>query len=64
MYKFIEYEKENGVATLWLNRPEKRNCINWEMLNEMAEVIEKAENDDEVRALVVRGRGDTFCAGA
>jgi enoyl-CoA hydratase len=64
MYKFIQYEIENNVATLWLNRPEKRNCINWEMLNEMAEAIKKAEEDDDVRALVVRGRGGTFCAGA
>jgi enoyl-CoA hydratase len=64
MYKFIQYEIENNVATLWLNRPEKRNCINWEMLNEMADAINKAEQNDDVRALVVRGRGGTFCAGA
>ena len=64
MYKFIQYQLENNVATLWLNRPEKKNCINWEMLNEMADAIGEAENDDEVLALVVRGRGGTFCAGA
>ena len=63
-YKFIEYEVKDKVATLWLNRPEKKNCINWAMLNEMADAINKAEEDDAVLALVVRGRGNTFCAGA
>lgn len=64
MYQYIEFEKKNHVATLWLNRPEKKNCINWDMLNEMADAIGRAEEDDDVRALVVRGRGHTFCAGA
>jgi len=65
MYEHIEYEKnEKGVATLWLNRPYKKNCINWQMLTEMADAINDAAEDDNVRALVVRGRGGTFCAGA
>lgn len=64
MYEHIEYEVKDHVATMWLNRPYKRNCINWKMLNEMADAIERAEKDEEVRALVVRGRGNTFCAGA
>jgi len=64
MYKNIEYEVKDRVATLWLNRVYKRNCINWEMLTEMADAIKTAEEDDNVLALVVRGRGGTFCAGA
>ena len=64
MSKFIEYEVKNKVATLWLNRAEKKNCINWEMLNEMADAINDAAQDDSVLALVVRGRERQFCAGA
>ena len=64
MPKFIQYEVKNRVATLWLNRAEKKNCINWEMLNEMATAINEAAEDDSILALVVRGRERQFCAGA
>lgn len=63
-YKSIEYIVKDGVATLWLNRPEKRNCITWEMLHEMADAIEDAEINEDVRVLVVRGKGGTFCSGS
>lgn len=64
MAKYIEYEVKNGVATMWLNRAQKKNCINWEMLMEMAEAINEAAEDESVLAFVVRGRERQFCAGA
>lgn len=60
----IQYEVTDHVATIWLNRPHIRNAVNWQLLTQMAERIEQAADDDDVRAVVFRGRGGTFCAGA
>jgi len=62
--EFIQYEVADGVATIWLNRPEVRNCVNWGLLTQMGAAVERAERDDEVRVVLFRGRGGTFCAGA
>jgi len=60
----IEYEAADGVATIWLNRPEVKNCVNWELLTNLGAALERAEDDDDVRVVLIRGRGHTFCAGA
>jgi enoyl-CoA hydratase len=60
----IQYEVDGHVATIWLNRPHIRNAVNWELLNQMAERVEEAATDPEVRVVLFRGRGGTFCAGA
>src|SRR5215213_5627302 len=60
----LQYEVDNGVATIWLNRPEVKNCINWELLMALGAALERAEDDENVRVVVLRGRGHTFCAGA
>jgi enoyl-CoA hydratase/carnithine racemase len=60
----IQYEVHDQVATIWLNRPEVRNCVNWELLTQMAERVEEAAEDPDVRVVLFRGRGNTFCAGA
>jgi enoyl-CoA hydratase/carnithine racemase len=60
----IQYEVADHVATIWLNRPHIRNAVNWELLTQMAERVEEAAEDPDVRAVVFRGRGHTFCAGA
>jgi enoyl-CoA hydratase len=60
----IQYEVEGGVATIWLNRPRVKNCINWALLMGLGEMLDRAEEDDDVRVVVIRGRGNTFCAGA
>jgi enoyl-CoA hydratase/carnithine racemase len=60
----IQYEVSDGVATIWLNRPEVKNCVNWEVLTQMGEAVERADRDDAVRVVLFRGRGGTFCAGA
>src|SRR3954449_1817084 len=62
--EIIQYEVDGPVATIWFNRPEVKNCINWEVLMGLGALLERAENDDDVRAVVIRGRGNTFCAGA
>src|SRR5918911_4041434 len=60
----IQYEVEDGVATIWLNRPEVMNCVNWGLLTQLGEALDRAEDDDRVRVVLIRGRGNTFCAGA
>lgn len=60
----LEVTHEDGVATLWLNRPSKRNAITHEMWRGIGDVVSSLGTDPSVRALVVRGRGDHFCAGA
>jgi enoyl-CoA hydratase len=60
----IQYEVDDGVATIWLNRPEVKNCVNWALLTELGAALERAEDDDDVRVVLIRGRGNTFCAGA
>jgi enoyl-CoA hydratase/carnithine racemase len=60
----IQYEVSGGIATIWLNRPEVKNCVNWDLLIGLGAALERAEEDEDVRVVVIRGRGHTFCAGA
>lgn len=59
----ILYAVEHGVATLTLNRPKRRNAFTLSMVNLWADLLLKADSDDEVRAIVVTGAGGAFCAG-
>ncbi|QIB50429.1 gamma-carboxygeranoyl-CoA hydratase [Pseudomonas sp. OIL-1] len=61
----IELERDaQGVATLWLNRPDKNNAFNAEMIAELLQAIDQVQSDDSLRFLVFRGRGRHFSAGA
>jgi enoyl-CoA hydratase/carnithine racemase len=62
--KFVQYEVVDQVATIWLNRPEVKNCVNWGLLEQLGAALDRAELDPDVRVVVIRGRGHTFCAGA
>ncbi|WP_407311046.1 enoyl-CoA hydratase-related protein [Pseudomonas sp. nanlin1] len=53
-----------GFATLWLNRPEKRNAFDALMINELTQALADVEGASHVRFLLLRGRGQHFCAGA
>jgi enoyl-CoA hydratase len=59
----IQYELDGHVARIWLNRPHKRNSVSQQLLQELDEARIRAENDPEVRAIVIRGREGTFCSG-
>jgi enoyl-CoA hydratase/carnithine racemase len=61
----ILYEITDGVATVTLNDPEKRNMLSGQMLSELVAAMELARDSEEVRAVVLTGAGDkVFCAGA
>jgi enoyl-CoA hydratase len=59
----IQYEVDGHVARIWLNRPHKRNSVSQQLLQELDEARIRAENDPEVRVMVIRGREGTFCSG-
>ncbi len=52
-----------GVATLTMNRPDRRNALSGEMLDALDRAIREVERDDEVRCVVLTGAGGAFCAG-
>jgi len=59
----VLYELGGAVATLTLNRPERLNAITDEMVTEFEALLDRAEADDAVRAIRLRGAGQAFCAG-
>ncbi len=61
---FIQYERKDRVATITLNRPDKRNALNHEVVSELMQAFSSAESDDQVRAVILRANGEAFCAGA
>jgi enoyl-CoA hydratase/carnithine racemase len=60
----LRLEIDAGVATLWLDRPAKRNAVTYEMWLGIADQCRRLADDHTVRLLVVRGVGEHFCAGA
>jgi len=62
--ELVLYEVSDGVATVTLNDPEKRNRLSQEMLTQLVAAIKRAGEDDDARAVVLTGAGRAFCAGA
>jgi enoyl-CoA hydratase/carnithine racemase len=61
---FVLYDVEGPVARLTINRPDRRNAINPEVVRDLASGLDKAENDRSVRVVVLTGAGEkAFCAG-
>lgn len=54
---------ENNVATITLNRPESLNALNTQLRQELAQVWQRVNQDDEIRAAILTGAGRAFCAG-
>ena len=64
MYKTIEIEINENIATLWLNRPKIHNAFNEKMIAEIMKAFDELNTNNEVRIIALRGRGKSFCAGA
>lgn len=64
MYKTILYNEDDNIATVTLNRPEKKNAIDNVMIDELIDIFEQLELKDEIRVITITGSGDTFCSGA
>ncbi|RYX86961.1 MAG: enoyl-CoA hydratase [Bradyrhizobiaceae bacterium] len=63
-YETILYHVEEQILTITLNRPEKLNAYNATMQAELIDALDKADADDDVRAIIITGAGRGFCAGA
>jgi methylglutaconyl-CoA hydratase len=60
----LRLEERDGILTLWLNRPEKRNALNGALVGGLAAAFRVAEESSDLRVIVLRGEGPDFCAGA
>lgn len=60
----IEFTKQDGIATVMLNRPEKKNAMLIGMRDRIAEIADEINDDDEIRVAILTGAGSDFCAGA
>jgi len=64
-FKNTLYEKSEGIATITINRPDALNALNQDTISELLARFEDAENDENVKVIVLTGAGDrAFCAGA
>jgi len=63
-YLTIEVALRNAVAVVTLNRPEVRNAFNETLIRELTEALRALASDETVRAVVLLGAGESFCAGA
>lgn len=60
----IQYAVSGNVCTITMNRPDKRNALNQEMVGKLQEAFSRAATDELARVIILRARGDVFCAGA
>ncbi len=64
-FESVLYDVTHHVATITINRPERRNALSWSVMTEMRAAFALAKADANVRVVVITGAGDkAFCAGA
>ncbi|MFT4854495.1 MAG: enoyl-CoA hydratase/carnithine racemase, partial [Bacteroidia bacterium] len=63
-YEQILYDVDDNILTITLNRPEKLNAFTGTMMSEMIDALDRADADDNVKAIIITGAGRGFCAGA
>ena len=60
----VQYEVKDRIGFIILNRPEKKNALNEELIGELSEALSKASDDNSVKIIVLKANGDAFCSGA
>ncbi|TAE88073.1 MAG: enoyl-CoA hydratase/isomerase family protein [Bacteroidetes bacterium] len=60
----VQYEVNNRIGYITLNRPEKRNALSYDLVTEIKRTFQQAETDELCKVIVLKGNGDAFCAGA
>jgi methylglutaconyl-CoA hydratase len=63
-YNTLFFEKKEDIGIVWLNRPRIHNAFNEEMISEIIDIFEALETHDDIRIIMLRGKGKSFCAGA
>ena len=62
-YETVVYEVDDRVATVTLNRPDKRNALNFQLRQDIVAALRRAEADGDVSLVLLKGAGPSFCAG-
>ncbi len=63
MNDMVLQKLDNGLLTITMNRPDRRNALNPDMTRGLVEAARRAADDHEVRAVLLKGAGGTFCVG-
>jgi 2-(1,2-epoxy-1,2-dihydrophenyl)acetyl-CoA isomerase len=63
-YRDILVERQEGVVTVTLNRPDRLNAMTWDSWQELVDGLRKASEDDDSKAVIITGAGRGFCAGS
>src|SRR5215510_5999224 len=63
-YETLRYDVADRILTLTLHRPDRMNAFTGQMCSELLEAFDRADADDEIKAVIVTGAGRAFCAGA
>jgi len=63
-YQTIEFEVNNDIGIVWLNRPKIHNAFNEVMISEVLDIFTEVNSMDHIKIVILRGRGKSFCAGA
>jgi enoyl-CoA hydratase/carnithine racemase len=61
---YVRYAVSDHVATVTLNRPERRNALGGDLSQQLIDTLDRAEKDPDVRVIILTAEGSTFCAGA
>ena len=61
--KTVEYSVRNSICSIAMNRPEKRNALNYDLFDDLDEAFDRAEKDSTVKVVVLKGNGPAFCSG-
>ena len=64
MFHALEIEHETGVATIWMNRPDRHNAFDETLIAELTAACRALDVDESARVVVLAGRGKSFSAGA
>ena len=62
--ELINYSVQHKIGYITLNRPEKKNALNFELVRDLKSAFNKAKGDELVKVIVLKANGDSFCAGA
>jgi len=63
MEKAVLFEKSDGIALITLNRPERRNAINQELLIHLYQAIDDVAQSNDIKVAIITGKGKSFCSG-
>ncbi|ADX83978.1 enoyl-CoA hydratase/isomerase family protein [Saccharolobus islandicus] len=64
MYSTIQIEARENIAIIKLNRPDKLNAINFQMVDELVDALNKLDSDEKIKVIIITGNGKAFSAGA